>query len=516
MRYLLTSLLCVFTLSLTAQVDSLGPDFNNDGEIGSADLIAFLSYYGNDWPESNEFVCGETIPHQDYAYQTVQIGDQCWFSENCRYLPEVSPSSAYSETDPYYYVYDYEGTDVASAMSTSNYATYGVLYNWPAVMTEGICPSGWHIPSDGEFTELTDFLGGESVAGGKMKEAGYDHWNSPNTGATNSSGWTGLPGGYRSGGFSDVESLGGWWSASESGSDSWRLGMYHNLDAVNRTYDTRSFGFSARCVIDYTDECGVLNGDNSSCSDECGVLNGDNSTCVGCDGVPNSGLVYDDCEVCGGDNSTCFTGCGDDISHEGYDYSTVQIADQCWFSENCRYLPEVSPSSASSTTDPYYYVYDYQGTDVGAAKATTNYDTYGVLYNWPAVMTEGICPSGWHIPSDGEWQTMEISLGMSESQAAQTGWRGSPVGDYLKSTYGWNSDGNGSNSSGFTGLPGGFRESGSLDSSGFFSSGSYGHWWSASESGSSAWRRELVYYLDSVFRISNVRNYGFSARCVRD
>ena len=96
----------------------------------------------------------------------------------------------------------------------------------------------------------------------------------------------------------------------------------------------------------------------------------------------------------------------------------------------------------------------------GSSKSTANYATYGVLYNWPAVMTEGICPSGWHIPSDGEWQTMEISLGMSESEAAQTGWRGSPVGDYMKSTSGWNSGGNGSNSSGFTGLPGGYRYSG--------------------------------------------------------
>ena len=90
MRYLLTSLLCVLTLSLTAQEDCQGPDFNNDGEIGSADLIVFLSYYGNAWPESNAFVCGETMPHQDYAYSTVQIGDQCWFAENCRYLPGVS------------------------------------------------------------------------------------------------------------------------------------------------------------------------------------------------------------------------------------------------------------------------------------------------------------------------------------------------------------------------------------------------------------------------------------------
>jgi uncharacterized protein (TIGR02145 family) len=195
--------------------------------------------------------CGDLVSHEGYDYSTVLIGDQCWFSENCRYLPEVSPDSLGSETDPYYYVYGYEGTDVASAMSTSNYATYGVLYNWPAVMTEGICPSGWHIPSDEEFTQLTDFLGGEGVAGGKMKEAGYDHWNSPNTGATNSSGWTGLPGGYRySGGFNDDGGYGSWWSASESGSYSWRRRLSGSVDYVLRSDYTRFYGFSARCVRD--------------------------------------------------------------------------------------------------------------------------------------------------------------------------------------------------------------------------------------------------------------------------
>ncbi len=162
-------------------------------------------------------------------------------------------------------------------------------------------------------------------------------------------------------------------------------------------------------------------------------------------------------------------------------------------------------------TAPYYYVYGYEGTDVAAAQATFNFDTYGVLYNWPAVMTEGICPSGWHIPPDGEWQTMEISLGMSESEAAQTGWRGSPVGDYLKSTYGWNSDGNGSNSSGFTGLPGGYRYSG-----GFSSSGYYWYWWSASESGSISWFRGLDDVYDDVDRTNVNRFGGFSARSVRD
>ena len=195
--------------------------------------------------------CGDLVSHDGYDYGTVLIGEQCWFSENCRYLPEVSPSSAGSETSPYYYVYGYEGIDVASAMSTSNYATYGVLYNWPAVMTEGICPSGWHIPSDEEFTELTDFLGGESVAGGKMKETGYDHWNSPNAGATNSSGWTGLPGGHHySGGFYGVGILGAWWSASESGSDSWLRELNGYYGIVYRFFINRYDGFSARCVRD--------------------------------------------------------------------------------------------------------------------------------------------------------------------------------------------------------------------------------------------------------------------------
>jgi uncharacterized protein (TIGR02145 family) len=204
--------------------------------------------------------------------------------------------------------------------------------------------------------------------------------------------------------------------------------------------------------------------------------------------------------------------CGDLVSHEGYNYSTVQIGNQCWFSENCRYLPVVSPSNEGSTTAPYFYVLGYEGTDVAAAKATSNYGTYGVLYNWPAVMTEGICPSGWHIPSDGEWQTMEISLGMSEEEAASTWWRGSPVGDYLKSTYGWNNNGNGSNSSGFSGLPGRHRSS----SGGFNTYDSAGFWWSSTGSGSNSWMRHLNNVQAYVYRNNYDRNNGFSARCVRD
>ena len=118
-------------------------------------------------------------------------------------------------------------------------------------MTEGICPSGWHIPSDEEFTELTDFLGGESVAGGKMKEAGYDHWYSPNEGATNSSGWTGLPGGSRYYGvFGSNGFHGRWWSASESGSGSWIRFLNKATTTVSTDSAPIEYGFSARCVRD--------------------------------------------------------------------------------------------------------------------------------------------------------------------------------------------------------------------------------------------------------------------------
>jgi uncharacterized protein (TIGR02145 family) len=199
--------------------------------------------------------CGEDITHEGYNYSTVLIGEQCWFSENCRYLPEVSPSSDGNMSDPYYYVNGFEGADVIAAQATDNYSTYGVLYNWPAVMTEGICPSGWHIPTDGEFTELTDFLGGEDVAGAKMKEAGYDHWDAPNTGATNSSGWTGLPGGIRyAGAFAEPNYSGTWWSASEELDAEWPYSWARSLanlyEGVYRDSDPNAYAYSARCIRD--------------------------------------------------------------------------------------------------------------------------------------------------------------------------------------------------------------------------------------------------------------------------
>jgi len=236
------ALIGLFT-SLSAQ--TLSADNDGDGCVATSDLMTLLSQFGQCY---SSFTCGDLVSHEGYDYSTVQIGDQCWFSENCRYLPSVSDPSIDSTTEPHYSVYGYTGTDVTAAMATTNYATYGVLYNWPAVMTEGICPSGWHIPTDGEFTELTDFLGGESVASYVMKST--SGWSSGGNGS-NSSGWTGLPGGYRdSGGFDYDGYYGYWWSASESGAYSWLRELAYYNDNVYRNNNFRHYGFSARCVQD--------------------------------------------------------------------------------------------------------------------------------------------------------------------------------------------------------------------------------------------------------------------------
>ena len=155
---------------------------------------------------------------------------------------------------------------MSEAKATSNYATYGVLYNWPAAMAgassssanpsnvQGVCPDGWHLPSDAEWTELTDYLGGESIAGGKLKETGLSHWISPNSGATNESGFTALPGGRRiyDGHFYYIGLSGLWWSSTEDSSTyAWYRRWYHYPIHVTRNNATKEDGFSVRCVRDY-------------------------------------------------------------------------------------------------------------------------------------------------------------------------------------------------------------------------------------------------------------------------
>lgn len=204
-----------------------------------------------------------TDPRDGNVYQTITIGTQVWMAENLRYLPSVVGSATGSSTTPYYYVYGFEGTNVTDAKATANYTTYGVLYNWPAAMAgsasstanpsgvQGVCPTGWHLPSDAEWMQLTNYLGGDYVAGGKLKETGTTHWNSPNVGATNETGFTALPGGYRVqvGAFYDIGKVGYWWSATAFSTNNayyWHIG--YSTGGIGRDFNPDEVGFSVRCI----------------------------------------------------------------------------------------------------------------------------------------------------------------------------------------------------------------------------------------------------------------------------
>jgi uncharacterized protein (TIGR02145 family) len=143
-----------------------------------------------------------------------------------------------------------------------------------------------------------------------------------------------------------------------------------------------------------------------------------------------------------------------------------------------------------------------------------NLETYGRLYNWFAVDDErGLCPSGWHVPTDSEWMTMEMALGMSEVDANGTGLRGTDQGTQMKTTYGWNSGANGANSSGFSGLPGGYRDQNQT----FAGVPTSGNWWCSAPNGSAKWYRTLsTDNGELVYRGTNPERSGFSVRCIQD
>jgi uncharacterized protein (TIGR02145 family) len=138
--------------------------------------------------------------------------------------------------------------------STTYAATYGKLYNWYAVNdSRGLAPEGWYIPTDFEWTTLGSCLGGVAVAGGPMKEIGTVHWNSPNAEATNLSGFTALPGGFRDfdGSFYDVGVGGVWWSSAEVNTgDAWYRDLVYSHGGMNRYNGNKRLGFSVRVLRD--------------------------------------------------------------------------------------------------------------------------------------------------------------------------------------------------------------------------------------------------------------------------
>jgi uncharacterized protein (TIGR02145 family) len=199
-------------------------------------------------------IFGTVADIEGNVYTTVLIGGQQWMAENLR-------SSTYANGDPIANVTDTTWTQLSTGAwchyenNTTNDAIYGKLYNWyPTVDPRGLCPAGWHVPTDAEWTVLRDFLGGQSVAGGKMKSTGTQYWSSPNTAATNESGFSGLPGGDRSGvdgDFGVVGTNGYWWSSSElTATVVWGRRLTYTNGNMNQVGNNKRFGFSVRCLRD--------------------------------------------------------------------------------------------------------------------------------------------------------------------------------------------------------------------------------------------------------------------------
>jgi uncharacterized protein (TIGR02145 family) len=180
-------------------------------------------------------------------YKTVLINDQVWMQDNLRTTKYNDGSAIPNQTGswislstPSYCWYD----------DNNNYKNlYGALYNWHAVNTGKLCPTGWRVPTHDDWTALSTFLGGPAEAGGHMKEAGISHWNPPNAGADNFSGFTGMPGGFKSSVFSNIMNNGYYWSSTQYDAT---MAHYryldYNLSSLGSQYVEKYFGYSVRCI----------------------------------------------------------------------------------------------------------------------------------------------------------------------------------------------------------------------------------------------------------------------------
>ena len=212
------------------------------------------------------WVCGQSITdaRDNQVYSTVLIDSQCWMKQNLNVGARINTAQESinnSITEKY-----------CNNDNESNCAVYGGLYQWgemvqylngasnstswdpvPAGNVQGICPAGWHLPTDEAWTTLTTYLGGTAVAGGKIKEAGYVHWVAPNTGATNSSGFTALGGGNRDYGgyYYSTTQTGVFWSATNySGDHAWYYSLAYYLERIDRLHTSKYDAFSVRCIKD--------------------------------------------------------------------------------------------------------------------------------------------------------------------------------------------------------------------------------------------------------------------------
>ncbi len=232
----------------TSECDVANPsDSNFDGCVQLNDLLDLLTAYGDCGAEESAWQCGDPLEYQGYDYETVQIGEQCWFAENARYLPFVSPSNLGWEDDggAHAYVAGYEGTSVEEAKTQSEYEEYGTLYNFVSVQESVMCPQGWHVPSLSEWDVLKGSIGISSAY--KLKSA------PPVWDGTNELGFNAIRAPVRTsnGSFTDYSKADFWTSTSIEDSDNaWGQELNTGDDTFTDDPNGKGSGNPIRCIKD--------------------------------------------------------------------------------------------------------------------------------------------------------------------------------------------------------------------------------------------------------------------------
>ena len=566
--------------------------------------------------------------HEGNVYATVQIGSQCWMRDNLRTTTSPTtgtylipaPGTGYTYTGKQARWYNNDSTTYAPQ-------NYGLLYNWNAAADtfntdfgetsvntasnnavsvtfngprRGVCPAGWHLPSDAEWTQLTDYVGGQSAytCGGNTSYiakalASGTGWNTNTNTCTvgntpssnNATGFSAVPaGGCVGSSFSDAGCSANFWSSSRN-SDYRYYAYYRDLFYLNahvlRNYLSKYTGFSVRCLRDgsgyATHAPTVTTGNVSSLTATSATLNGSIAnpdsvpiTAQGFEWKAADDSSYTQVSATGSTMSYTLTGLtpatnytyrafvttgfgttyGSEVSFttssnsgtdgqpcpgtptvtdiDGNVYNTVKIGNQCWMKENLRTTryadsTAIEAGSSNSTTTPYRYTpYNY----------ANNVAVYGYFYNWAAIMhktassntnpsnVQGICPNGWHVPSNAEWMQLtdyvssqseyvcgNNSTRIAKALATNTGWRyyATPGGCQIGNNQSTN------NATGFSAFPVDYYDDGSYGNSGY---GAY-FWSTSSYDEVSAYSLSLYHTTDFTELVSVSRSYGLSVRCVR-
>lgn len=491
-----------------------------------------------------DFTCGDDFidTRDGKSYETVIIGTQCWMKENLNVGTRIDGSQNQTDNSliEKYCYNDYEDScDV-----------YGGLYQWNELMDyatgpglQGICPDAWHVPTKNEWDTLNNYVSWSSNA---LKAVGQ---GSGNGAGTNTSGFTALLGGHRSGsGFGGIHEIVGFWNSNaQTDTYSYRYNLSGSNDVISGGVTQRIYGLSVRCIWDSIPEIPPTTADAGPdqlnlpdtvtnlagntpeygtglwtiASGAGGVLADSSSPASQFSGLEGNiyELAWTISNSFGSSSDTVIIsfalsspfGCGGLLTdtRDGQTYETVLIDTLCWMAENLN-IGTVIDNGTDQTDNGIIEKYcSYNGIEDSC-------DVYGGLYQWNEMMQysitpgiQGICPQGWHLPTDDEWKALEGAVD-SQYDAGNTEWnglnewRGYDAGKKLKSTSGWANNGNGTDDYGFSVIPNTYQ-------------GDWSWIWTSSEyDGSSAIGRKLDYAHDEIFRRESSKTYGDVVRCVNN